>query len=311
MKRIIITTGDADGIGTEVAVKALKKVGAQRKIHFILIRSDKTPKSHLKILDTAFSRKTFSNLEEAMAYVPLKAKDLCDVVLAGEPQSWVYSAASACRADLAQALVTAPMSKKMHNGRPQGHTEILKEVSGADSGFMTFLGQEFNVLTLTGHVPHHLVSQNLLTTNVLKAATLLNEFKSGIPKLAKRPLALVGLNPHAGEAGLIGNEEISVLTPALKTLREKGIAIEGPLVPDSAFLKSNWKKYSFFICPYHDQALIPFKMIHGQDMGVHMTLGLPFVRTSVDHGTAKDIFNKNKANPGSMIDAIKWAIQLA
>ncbi|MEK6554999.1 MAG: 4-hydroxythreonine-4-phosphate dehydrogenase PdxA, partial [Bdellovibrionota bacterium] len=160
-------------------------------------------------------------------------------------------------------------------------------------------------------IPLASVSQNLISSKVLAAATLLTQFKSDLPKLAKKPLALVGLNPHSGEGGLIGNEEISVLNPVLKSLNEKGLKIEGPLVPDSAFLKTNWKKYSFFICPYHDQALIPFKMIHGQDMGVHMTLGLPFVRTSVDHGTAKDIFNKNKANPGSMIDAIKWAMQLA
>jgi 4-hydroxythreonine-4-phosphate dehydrogenase len=311
VKRIIITTGDADGIGTEVAAKALKKIGALKKFHFILIRSANTPKSHLKIIDSTFSRQKFSDLGAALAYSPKNAKEISDVELGGEPPSWVYAAAKACKEGQAQALATAPMSKKMHNGRPQGHTEILKEVSGADSGFMTFLGSEFNVLTLTGHVPHHLVSQNLLTTKVIAAATLLSDFKKTLPKLAKKPLALVGLNPHAGEGGLIGNEEISVLAPALKTLREKGIAIDGPLVPDSAFLRPNHKKYSFFICPYHDQALIPFKMIHGQDMGVHMTLGLPFVRTSVDHGTAKDIFNKNKANPGSMIDAIKWAMQLA
>ena len=118
-----------------------------------------------------------------------------------------------------------------------------------------------------------------------------------------KKIAVLGLNPHAGEGGLIGN-----LEKTLFARLPKGVV--GPLVPDAAFLKKNWPLYSIFVCLYHDQGLIPFKMQHGQDSGAHLTLGLAFVRTSVDHGTAVDIFNKNVANPNSMLEAIKLNIQL-
>jgi 4-hydroxythreonine-4-phosphate dehydrogenase len=127
-------------------------------------------------------------------------------------------------------------------------------------------------------------------------------------KVARRPMALVGVNPHAGENGLIGKEEIWMA----KLIRQSQSRhpIEGPLVPDSAFLPKNWGRYSLYVVPYHDQGLIPFKMIHGFDSGVHLTLGLPFVRTSVDHGTAKELFAKDKARFGSMQDALLTAIRL-
>ncbi|MES2962733.1 MAG: 4-hydroxythreonine-4-phosphate dehydrogenase PdxA, partial [Bdellovibrionota bacterium] len=119
------------------------------------------------------------------------------------------------------------------------------------------------------------------------------------------------LNPHAGEEGLIGESELDVHAKALAFAAEKKIAVEGPLVPDAAFFEKNWKRYSVFVANYHDQGLIPFKMIHGQESGIHVTMGLPFVRTSVDHGTAKDIFGKDKADPRSMYQALEWAIRLS
>jgi 4-hydroxythreonine-4-phosphate dehydrogenase len=125
------------------------------------------------------------------------------------------------------------------------------------------------------------------------------------------PIGLLGLNPHAGDSGLIGQEEQTVISKAMKQLFELGIPVVGPLVPDAAFQKENWGKYSTFVACYHDQGLIPFKSIHGFDSGVHLTLGLSLKRTSVDHGTAKDIFGKNKANPGSMVSALRWAIKWA
>jgi 4-hydroxythreonine-4-phosphate dehydrogenase len=109
---------------------------------------------------------------------------------------------------------------------------------------------------------------------------------------------------------LIGNTEERVHLPVLEAARGRGLKVEGPLVPDAAFFKENWAKYSVFVANYHDQGLIPFKMIHGQESGIHITLGLPFVRTSVDHGTAKNIFGKNKADARSMKLAIDWALKL-
>jgi 4-hydroxythreonine-4-phosphate dehydrogenase len=135
-----------------------------------------------------------------------------------------------------------------------------------------------------------------------------------------KPVAVLGLNPHAGDSGLIGDEEDLVIRPAIAALSNptksespepaRAVAIEGPLVPDAAFTQTNWSRYSLFLAQYHDQGLIPFKTIHGQS-GVHVTWGLPFIRTSVDHGTAFDIAGEDKADPASMRLAIEWAIKLA
>jgi 4-hydroxythreonine-4-phosphate dehydrogenase len=142
-----------------------------------------------------------------------------------------------------------------------------------------------------------------LTLRRLRSGIAAAKFLRGLAR-SRKPIALVGLNPHAGENGLLGSEE----------LKWKGLlkskVVEGPLVPDAAFLPHQWKKYSVYVCPYHDQGLIPFKLVHGFDEGVHLTLGLPFVRTSVDHGTAKELFGKNIAKHGSMREALELAMKL-
>jgi len=127
----------------------------------------------------------------------------------------------------------------------------------------------------------------------------------------KKPIAVLGLNPHAGEDSLIGTEERDIISRALTEALKAKIPVAGPLVPDAAFFEENWKKYSVYLAMYHDQGLIPFKTVHGQKSGVHISLGLPFVRTSVDHGTAKDIFGKYKAIANSMLDAVQACIKLA
>lgn len=310
LKKIIITTGDSDGIGTEVTAKSLLQVGPQKNIQFSIIRSRKMPPSQLKLIDKKFKRISFNNVDRAAQYHSANKNELCDIVMDAAPAEWVYEAATACKNQLYSALVTGPMSKSLRNGRVAGHTEILKEVSGASDVFMCFLGSQFNVLSLTGHIPLQSVSQNLSATRINRAIELLGALLPHLKKSSKKPIAVLGVNPHAGEGGLLGQDEVSLLTPAIAKLRSDGFNVVGPLVPDAAFSNDNFKKYSFFVCPYHDQALIPFKLVHGYDSGVHLSLGLPFPRTSVDHGTAKDIFGKNRAHSGSMKDAITWALRL-
>ena len=141
-----------------------------------------------------------------------------------------------------------------------------------------------------------------------KFSLVLQKTRSGKSK-APRPIGVLGLNPHAGDSGLIGKEEADIITPVLEKLRGEKVPVEGPLVPDSAFTPSLRERYSLYLALYHDQGLIPFKAIHGQN-GVHITWGLPFVRTSVDHGTAFDIAGQGKADSTSMRLAIEWAIKL-
>ncbi|MEN0058579.1 MAG: 4-hydroxythreonine-4-phosphate dehydrogenase PdxA, partial [Bdellovibrio sp.] len=210
---------------------------------------------------------------------------------------------------------TGPLSKTLiyESGlRDMGHTDILKRVSKTQNVHMGFLGREFNVLLATAHIPLNKIAQSLTTENLSLALINANHLRKILPtSLARKPIGLLGLNPHAGEAGLIGDEEGQLFPSLLSFARQHKIPVSGPLVPDAAFLKSNWKKYSVFLALYHDQGLIPFKLVHGQQSGVHISVGLPFIRTSVDHGTAKDIFEKNKALPHSMRDALTWAVKLS
>ncbi len=167
---------------------------------------------------------------------------------------------------------------------------------------MGFVGKEFNVLLATDHISLSSVESQLLNGEFKKALRSADLFRKMLKD--KRKIGVLGLNPHAGEKGIIGNCES-------RLFKKLPPQFEGPLVPDAAFLKKNWKRYSVFQCLYHDQGLIPFKMQHGQDSGVHVTIGLPFIRTSVDHGTAEDIFNKNIANCSSMLEAIELNLRIS
>jgi 4-hydroxythreonine-4-phosphate dehydrogenase len=315
LKKISITTGDVDGIGLEVAIKALLKTGPRKSFVFFLNRSASASARDLKKLEKKFKRTVVSSIQEGLDFLGHKALPkniLIDVARSDSPPYWVQDTAEFCKRKLLEGLVTGPMSKTLirESGLGDlGHTEILARVAGIKDVHMGFMGDKFNVVLTTGHVAHRLVSENLTLENVKSAIFQAHEF-SILLKASKKPIGFVGLNPHAGERGLIGNEENSVITAAIDWARTQNIKLEGPLVPDAAFFPENWRKYSCYLACYHDQGLIPFKMVHGQDSGCHISLGLPFIRTSVDHGTAKDIFGKNKANPKSMTYALNFCMQL-
>jgi 4-hydroxythreonine-4-phosphate dehydrogenase len=180
---------------------------------------------------------------------------------------------------------------------------------------MTFIGDKFNVMLATGHIPLSQLSSKFSASNLEEAIRAAGGFVRLLRKLEKRktptkPIGVLGLNPHAGDTGIIGTEDDSIVKPTLNRFGDSDILLEGPLVPDSAFTPPSWSKYSLYLALYHDQGLIPFKTVHGQN-GVHLTWGLPFIRTSVDHGTAFDIAGKDKADATSMRLAVEWAIRLA
>lgn len=312
--RIAITTGDPDGIGTEVTAKALAKLKPISGVRFYIWRSPLCPESHLALIDRYFKRTTVNSWPDALKVATDSKRDLVDINSHLPPATWVETTAKASLFGHIDAMVTAPLSKTSIASagmKDLGHTGILRRVVGKKDLFMGFIGSQFNVVLATGHIPIADVPSALSAKRLEKAIAAADILRQILPKkAAANPLALLGLNPHAGEEGLIGHEESKIHLAALEAARSKGIEIEGPLVPDAAFFKENWRKYSAFIANYHDQGLIPFKMIHGQESGIHMTLGLPFVRTSVDHGTAKDIFGKNKADARSMTLAIEWALKL-
>ena len=299
MIQIHIVTGDVDGIGLEVSLKALKSIGVKKNIQFYLWKS---LKEYPFLGKNSYSSFRFSKVNQ---FCELENTDLIEICSSDTPTVWVKKASQICLESKKKcALVTAPLSKiqiKKDGFNFKGHTDLLKELSGYPFLFMCFLGEKFNVILLTDHQP---LSAVKITPSLLQKGieqTLLFRKKLSLTK----PIGVLGINPHAGEEGILGSEEQNVFFDVLNQYSKKDVI--GPLVPDTAFQPDNWNKYSFYLCAYHDQGLIPFKMVHPQE-GIQTTLGLPFVRTSVDHGTAKDIFGQNKANSLSMKKAIETAI---
>ena len=343
---IAITTGDPDGIGMEVTSKALDRLGPQKGVQFYLFRSKdfERQKQDLNRIDKRFKRIPYdffkSNFSENCSqtqkrkkiskriskkplthpYTSSSDKDIFDIPSSLPAPVWVHEALKASLSGKFQALVTGPLSKKsfLQAGyNVLGHTEAFKKWTGIKRLFMAFIGKKCSLLLATGHIPLSKV-KSTFTKTCLKEALLASLQLRGILPISKnrqnQPIGVIGLNPHAGENGLIGKEEKFFYKQSFRNI-EKHLKLKkvffGPLVPDVAFLPHNLNQYSVLISPYHDQGLIGFKTIHKHQAGVHVTMGLPFIRTSVSHGTACDIAGKNKAKEDSMREAILTAIRLS
>ena len=304
MAKLLLTTGDLDGIGLEIAIRALGQVKIPRQHQIYLYCGESFAKEAVTSLQ---GRATgpFNDIQDA-----LKSSVRKSIFVVGSkslPPLWVEEAGRLCLAGKAQALVTGPLSKpliKKAGLKDLGHTEILARVTDEKNLFMSFWGSKFNVVLLTGHLPLREVSRKLDAASIKRAVVLTRRFVKSLKAGKDLSFALVGLNPHAGDQGLIGNEEDRWMNKLAKSLK-----LAGPLPGDSAFIESNLEKHQVFFACYHDQGLIPFKIKHGFDEGVHVTLGLPFLRTSVDHGPAKEFFGLGRANYGSMKNALEMALQ--
>jgi len=310
LKYIFLTTGDVDGIGLEVSIKALLKIGPITNVRFLLLAdSDQFKRWEKKISTSRFRLKICSELSDVEN--PSHSKNtLCIFLRKDPPIQWVEDVSRYClKRGRTHGLVTGPLSKTgIHQAgfKDLGHTDLLKRVSKRSSLFQTYLGSKMNVLLITDHLSLESVPKKV------KDLKLMNEALKLCLPLKKQlklsgSIGLLALDPHAGEEGIIGKQD-QIHAQWIQKKSNKDLI--GPIPADTAFEKSQRKKIGLYLALYHDQGLIPFKTLHGFDEGVHLTLGLPFVRTSVDHGTAKEIFGKNLANPGSMKDAIKTAIRL-
>ena len=317
MYRFIFTCGDVNGIGPEVAIKALERVSANSKDKFIFICPGNIFTSLHESLNLSFQVKIIRNKKELFNSDEKNILfSLPDVrIKKGTPTSASgkisYTALLTAKEIISQyddaALITAPISKealKMGGVNYPGHTEMLASWYKEKNYCMMFLSNKFKCGLVTIHEPIKNVSR-LITKKRLASiiSTINNSLKMDFD--IKEPvIALLGLNPHAGEQGNIGTEEKEVITPLIKNMNH--ILLDGPFVPDAFFGNRLYKNYDCLIGMYHDQLLIPFKLL-SFDKGVNFTAGLPIVRTSPDHGTAFDIAGKYIANPESMIEAYKWA----
>ncbi len=224
--------------------------------------------------------------------------------------SW---ACDRCIADDAAGMVTAPINKQalqLAGAKFPGHTELLAARCGVDDVVMMLAGERLKVCLVTTHcalrdVPQNLTAERILSTIRIAAESLRQQFGFIQPRLA-----VLALNPHAGEGGLFGDEEKQFIVPAIEAARNEGIEASGPHSADTLFWFAAQGHYDAVICMYHDQGLIPLKLLHFDD-GVNVTLGLPVVRTSVDHGTAYDLAGTGKASPASLIAAVRMADEMA
>lgn len=211
------------------------------------------------------------------------------------------------------AIVTAPISKEsihLAGAMYPGHTEMLKDLTRAPKVAMLFEGGEFRVALATIHCALSEVPKLITEERVLDTIELTYNYLVGLENIPSPRIVVCGLNPHAGESGILGREEIERIVPAIRKARERGIDAAGPLPADTVFYRARQGIWDAVIAMYHDQGLAPFKMVSFED-GVNVTLGLPIIRTSPDHGTAFDISWTGKANPSSMVSAIKVAVRLA
>ncbi len=212
-----------------------------------------------------------------------------------------------------QAIVTAPINKEAVSaaGLPgfTGHTEYIAELTGAQEVAMLLASDAVCISHVTTHVSLRQVSELVTTSRVLRVIELTHGMAQKLGRTAK-PMAVAGLNPHAGEHGLFGDEEEAAIVPAIAAARQRGIDVVGPVPPDTVFLRAQRGEFAFVVAMYHDQGHIPAKML-GFETGVNVTLGLPIIRTSVDHGTAFDIAGIGSADPTSLIQATVLAAQLA
>ena len=283
--RIAITVGDPAGIGPEVAQKAASDPRVREVCEPVLYG----PPS-----DAQFESGVLSAAAGLAAY-----EAICGAVRDAQAGS-------------VSGIATAPVNKMAfaRAGLPwKGHTDLLAHLTGSGPVAMMFWSEPLKVVLASVHVPLADVPR-ILTRDRLDA--VIDLAACGLPQfgLAKPRLALSGLNPHAGEEGLIGTEEQRVLRPAVEAARTRGVAIEGPFPADTIFVRASRGEFDAVIACYHDQGLIPVKLLaFGQ--AVNVTLGLPMIRTSVDHGTAFDIAGRGVADPSSMIAATLLAARLA
>ncbi len=319
---IAITMGDPAGIGPEVLAKAVASYEVQRIARVIVIGDSRFLAEGLKIAKvTNFKINAVTNPADAVwgsnyiNIIDLKNADPKQIKVgkiqpaAGKAAvAYVLKAIELAKAKKVDAIVTGPIHKEaMHKAgyKYSGHTEILAEKTGTKNYAMLFVSDNLWVLLTTVHIPLREVSGKLTKADIVAKTKLGHEL---LLKLrGKKPrIAMAGLNPHAGEAGIFGTEEEKIIVPAVKELVKAGLNVKGPISPDAVFYLANVGMYDLVVSHYHDQALIPLKLL-SFNRSVNVTLGLPFVRTSVDHGTGFDIAGKGWANANSMIEAIKVA----
>ncbi len=316
-----ITIGDIGGIGPEVSIKSALDKNILRLTNPLLIGEPKVINGNLKVIKSKKSLNIIKNIAQYKS--PYKFLNLYPVGRSKIKKlkygvniaeygrlafEFIKTAIELAKSKKIDAICTAPISKKslhLAGYDYDGHTEIFADFTNTKDYAMMFIAGKLRVVLVTIHLPLKKIFKQINTKNIYKKIYLTHKsmklFGINEPKIA-----VAGLNPHSSEDGLFGSEESQFIIPAIKKAKMVGIDVEGPFPADTLFKKCLDGNYDVAIAMYHDQGLIPTKTISFYE-GVNITLGLPIIRTSADHGTAFDIAGKGIANPKSMINAIKLA----
>ena len=307
--RIAVTLGDPNGIGPEVALKCLAEPSVQAQCDAVLV-GDRS------VLEFHAHRLGLDALPVPLQHV---AADEGYAVSFGEVSApagalsmrAVAKAVELCLSGECDAMATAPISKEaigLAGYEEPGHTEYLAKLTGVEDYLMTMVAGPLRVGVVTGHIPLRDVADRITPAAITRCLSRLATSLQGDFGIAEPRIAVLGLNPHAGDGGVLGREEIEIIEPAMReALGDMGF---GPFPADGFFAERHWEHFDAVLAMYHDQGLIPFKTL-AFDTGVNFTAGLPIVRTSPDHGTAFDIAGKGLARAESMREAIEVALDVA
>lgn len=320
-----ITLGDISGIGPEIVIKSLLDNEIISSCHPLIIGDTEVLKENLKNFAHTFSLNPCQNYEEVKFekgkinvincssfshndYI----KGKINLSTGKASLEYIKKGTQLALEKKIDLLVTAPVSKEsiIKSGFIfSGHTEYLANLSHVRKIAMMLASEDLKVVLATTHLPLKKVITTLSCSKIYDIIILTYNSLKQYFGLSNPIIGISGLNPHCGEGGTIGNEEITIITPGIIKAQKKGINVQGPFSADTLFVKENLSKFDAIITMYHDQGMIPIKM-HGFGKAVNLTLGLPFIRTSPDHGTGFDISDKNIANPESLKQAIKLGIKI-
>ncbi|MFH0988881.1 MAG: 4-hydroxythreonine-4-phosphate dehydrogenase PdxA [bacterium] len=320
---IAITIGDFNGIGPEIILKSLQSPAIKKICAPVLVGPlgvFEHVSSSLKI-PVKLEKAIFPwNKESSIPVVDIGDGLRSDVIFGSVTKAAGRNAGKAiekavelCVNKRVAAMVTAPISKEALNLAGYnfpGQTEMVTLFSRSQRVAMLFIAGKLKVGLVTIHSSLSEVVASITKEKVIEKSTIIYESLQSLFGIEEPTIAILGLNPHAGERGLMGMEEIETITPAIDELKSKGMNISGPYPADAFFGTGSHKKFDAIVALYHDQGLIPFKML-AFERGVNFSAGLPIIRTSPDHGTAYDIAGKGSASPESMIEAIKLAVQFS
>jgi 4-hydroxythreonine-4-phosphate dehydrogenase len=310
--RILLTCGDVNGIGPELILKIFNNPDIKNGFD-------------IKVIGPV---RAFNFYSKELKIKNIPVKDILNLTIANNfeitPGSIDASAGrisgdaiklgiDLCRKKYFDALVTLPINKESLNlggYTYRGHTEMLSHLTASKDTFMLMYSPVLKIVPLTIHIPVKKISSSISKNLIIEKVISINNVFVKTFKIKKPIIAILSVNPHSGDGGVIGKEEIKIITPAIKILKDTGFNIEGPFSADGFFGNKMYKKFNVVISMYHDQGLIPFKMLAGEN-GVNFTGGLKIIRTSPSHGSAFDISGKGIANESSTIEAIKLAAKLA